>query len=77
MTKSIYKLWPFKEAQKLRKRYPADAGPPAAQVRFETGFGPSGLPHIGTFAEVARTSWVRQAFEFTTGWPHSAYRIQR
>ena len=33
------------------------------QVVFETGYGPSGLPHIGTFGEVARTSWVRQAFE--------------
>jgi lysyl-tRNA synthetase class 1 len=32
-------------------------------LRFETGFGPSGLPHIGTFAEVARTTWVRNAFE--------------
>ena len=37
-------------------------------VRFETGFGPSGLPHIGTFAEIARTTWVRQAFQFQTGW---------
>ena len=33
------------------------------RVLFETGYGPSGLPHIGTFGEVARTSWVRQAFE--------------
>ncbi len=69
MTKSTYKLWPFKEAQKLRKRFPADAPPPEVPIRFETGFGPSGMPHIGTFAEVARTTWVRHAFEFITGWP--------
>ena len=36
---------------------------------FETGYGPSGLPHIGTFGEVARTSWVRRAFERITGLP--------
>ena len=58
-----YKSWPFKEASKLQKRYKE---PPTDPVRFETGFGPSGLPHIGTFAEVARTTWVRQAFEFQT-----------
>lgn len=61
-----YKSWPFKEAQKLKKRYRQQ---PEIPVRFETGFGPSGLPHIGTFAEVARTTWVRKAFEFTTRWP--------
>ncbi len=55
----------FKEAYKLNQRYrEAPSGP----VRFETGFGPSGMPHIGTFAEIARTTWVRQAFEFITGW---------
>ncbi len=58
--------WPFKEAQKLQKRFPEQ---PSTPVRFETGFGPSGLPHIGTFAEVARTTWVRHAFEAITGWP--------
>ena len=36
---------------------------------FETGYGPSGLPHIGTFGEVARTTWVRQAFTEITGLP--------
>ena len=66
MTTVSYKSWPFKEAQKLRKRY---AKAPDIPVRFETGFGPSGLPHIGTFAEVARTTWVRHAFEEITGWP--------
>ena len=66
MSPANYKSWPFKEAFKLQKRY---AEPPAKPVKFETGFGPSGLPHIGTFAEVARTTWVRQAFEFQTHWP--------
>ncbi|MFQ5612275.1 MAG: lysine--tRNA ligase [Anaerolineae bacterium] len=61
-----YKSWPFKEAQTLRKRFAAQ---PATAVTFETGFGPSGLPHIGTFAEVARTTWVRHTFEFLAGWP--------
>ncbi|MBD3308898.1 lysine--tRNA ligase [candidate division KSB3 bacterium] len=66
MTTISYKSWPFKEAQKLQKRFKA---PPAQPVKFETGFGPSGLPHIGTFAEVARTTWVRHAFEQLTHWP--------
>ncbi|UCE52917.1 MAG: lysine--tRNA ligase [Desulfobacterales bacterium] len=66
MTTLKYKSWPFKEAQKLLKRFPE---PPNIPVRFETGFGPSGMPHIGTFAEVARTTWVRHAFEFLTQWP--------
>ena len=63
MSQANYKSWPFKEAFKLQKRY---AEPPAGPVRFETGFGPSGLPHIGTFAEIARTTWIRRAFEFLT-----------
>ena len=66
MTTPKYKSWPFKEAQKLRKRFSES---PIAPVRFETGFGPSGLPHIGTFVEIARTTWVRNAFEFLTQWP--------
>ena len=66
MTTNAYASWPFKEAQKLQKRFKT---PPAGPVKFETGFGPSGLPHIGTFAEVARTTWVRQAFETLTNWP--------
>lgn len=56
--------WPFEEARKLvarLKRRPKD-GP----VLFETGYGPSGLPHIGTFGEVARTNMVRQAFRVLT-----------
>ena len=66
MTTPAYKSWPFKEAQKLHNRFKA---PPVAPVSFETGFGPSGLPHIGTFAEIARTTWVRHAFEHLTSWP--------
>ncbi|PHK95886.1 lysine--tRNA ligase [Pseudoroseomonas rhizosphaerae] len=58
------KAWPFEEAAKVADRIAA-AGKPAAL--FETGYGPSGLPHIGTFGEVARTTWVRQAFERMTG----------
>jgi lysyl-tRNA synthetase, class I len=56
------KAWPFEEARRLLKR--CETAPPASgQVLFETGYGPSGLPHIGTFGEVARTTMVRRAFE--------------
>jgi lysyl-tRNA synthetase, class I len=66
------KAWPFEEARKLLKRYPE--GKPAknghaAPVLFETGYGPSGLPHIGTFNEVLRTTMVRHAYETLTGAP--------
>jgi lysyl-tRNA synthetase class 1 len=54
--------WPFQEARNLLKRY-ENSAPEKGYVLFETGYGPSGLPHIGTFGEVARTSWVRFAFE--------------
>ena len=59
------KAWPFEEARKLLARIEArrHAGQEVRGVLFETGYGPSGLPHIGTFGEVARTSWVRKAFE--------------
>jgi len=59
------KAWPFEEARKLLARIEArhKAGQEVKTVLFETGYGPSGLPHIGTFGEVARTSWVRKAFE--------------
>ena len=56
------KAWPFEEARKLVKRY-AKSSPEKGYVLFETGYGPSGLPHIGTFGEVARTTMVRRAFE--------------
>ncbi len=60
------KSWPFEEAQKVARRVEA-AGRTSAL--FETGYGPSGLPHIGTFGEVARTTWVRHAFTELTGLP--------
>ncbi|MBV9572391.1 MAG: lysine--tRNA ligase [Alphaproteobacteria bacterium] len=56
--------WPFEEARKVLARLDrfAAAGKAKDCVLFETGYGPSGLPHIGTFGEVARTTWVRRAF---------------
>lgn len=55
------RAWPFAEARNLLRRF--EQGPPEkGYVLFETGYGPSGLPHIGTFAEVFRTTLVRQAF---------------
>jgi lysyl-tRNA synthetase class 1 len=56
------RAWPFEEARKLVERYKAGA-PKKGYVLFETGYGPSGLPHIGTFGEVVRTTMVRQAFQ--------------
>jgi len=58
------KAWPFEEARKIVKRYEGRDFPET--VLFETGYGPSGLPHIGTFGEVARTSMVRHAFRILT-----------
>src|SRR5579871_112393 len=55
--------WPFEEARKIVARL---NGKPKAEVIFETGYGPSGLPHIGTFGEVARTTMVRHAFRVLT-----------
>ena len=55
------KAWPYEEARKLLKRL-GDRVPDKGHVLFETGYGPSGLPHIGTFNEVLRTTMVRNAF---------------
>ncbi|ODT45417.1 MAG: lysine--tRNA ligase [Methylobacterium sp. SCN 67-24] len=55
--------WPFEEAKKLVARLQKSG---KKEVLFETGYGPSGLPHIGTFGEVARTSMVRHAFRVLT-----------
>jgi lysyl-tRNA synthetase class 1 len=55
------RAWPFEEAKKLAKRY-EKRPPEKGYVLFETGYGPSGLPHIGTFGEVARTTMIRHAF---------------
>ncbi|RCL00759.1 MAG: class I [Candidatus Tokpelaia sp. JSC189] len=58
------KSWPFEEARKIIKRYERSCY--SEVVLFETGYGPSGLPHIGTFGEVARTTMVRHAFHILT-----------
>ena len=62
------KAWPFEEARKLLKRYP-NGKPGGAPIIFETGYGPSGLPHIGTFNEVLRTTMVRNAFHAISDQP--------
>ncbi|MCV6587080.1 MAG: lysine--tRNA ligase [Marinibacterium sp.] len=62
------KAWPFEEARRVLKRY-EKAPPEKGYVLFETGYGPSGLPHIGTFGEVARTTMVRRAFEMISDIP--------
>src|SRR4030081_2860946 len=59
------RAWPFEEARKLLARTGGKA-PAKGYVLLETGYGPSGLPHIGTFGEVARTTMVRHAFRTLT-----------
>ncbi|MDQ3140068.1 MAG: lysine--tRNA ligase [Pseudomonadota bacterium] len=63
----VHKAWPYEEARKLLKRYPD--GPGDKGIVFETGYGPSGLPHLGTFQEVARTLMVRHALAEMVDWP--------
>jgi lysyl-tRNA synthetase class 1 len=58
--------WPFREAERVAARLRRTG---KTSALFETGYGPSGLPHIGTFGEVARTTWVRNAFTTLTGMP--------
>ncbi|MBO0764233.1 MAG: lysine--tRNA ligase [Hyphomicrobiaceae bacterium] len=60
------RAWPFEEARKVVDRLKKAKGGAEKTVIFETGYGPSGLPHIGTFGEVARTAMVRHAFEVLT-----------
>lgn len=55
------KAWPFEEARRILEKVGGKT-PAKGYVLFETGYGPSGLPHIGTFGEVVRTSFVRHAF---------------
>lgn len=62
------KAWPFEEARRVLKRY-ENGAPEKGHVLFQTGYGPSGLPHIGTFGEVARTTMVRRAFEILSDIP--------
>ena len=66
MTTDLPKAWPFEEAARLASHMASREDRPAL---FETGYGPSGLPHIGTFGEVARTQWVRLAYGALTGKP--------
>ncbi|MCZ6604695.1 MAG: lysine--tRNA ligase, partial [Alphaproteobacteria bacterium] len=68
------KAWPFREAGRVAARLTPKGGdgpvaPDKGYVLFETGYGPSGLPHIGTFAEVVRTTMVRRAFEAVSDVP--------
>ncbi|QDC08462.1 lysine--tRNA ligase [Oceanicola sp. D3] len=62
------KAWPFEEARAVLKRI-EKTPPKKDHVLFETGYGPSGLPHIGTFGEVLRTTMIRRAFEVISDMP--------
>jgi lysyl-tRNA synthetase class 1 len=62
------KAWPFEEARRVLNRY-KNREPEKGYVLFQTGYGPSGLPHIGTFGEVCRTTMVRRAFELISDIP--------
>lgn len=64
----VAKAWPFEEARKVLARI-GNKTPEKGYVLFETGYGPSGLPHIGTFGEVLRTTMVRRAFEMMSDIP--------
>ncbi len=66
--------WPFEEARKILGRTGGKA-PSKGYVLFETGYGPSGLPHIGTFGEVVRTTMVRHAFESLSDIPTKLYTV--
>lgn len=65
--------WPFEEARSILEKLEREEATASKRkhdyVLLETGFGPSGLPHIGTFSEVARTNWVRHAFEHLSELP--------
>src|ERR1700741_1399488 len=68
----VSKAWPFEEARKVLRHYavgPSPKAPEKGYVLFETGYGPSGLPHIGPFNEVLRTTMVRRAFEAMSDLP--------
>jgi lysyl-tRNA synthetase, archaeal and spirochete len=67
-TAKAAKSWPFVEARAIVDRL-AGKAPKKGYVLFETGYGPSGLPHIGTFGEVVRTTMVRRAFELLSDVP--------
>jgi len=69
------RAWPFEEARRIVKRLETLKSASDKTVIFETGYGPSGLPHIGTFGEVARTAMVRHAFEILTEGKHKTRLI--
>ena len=62
------RAWPFEEAKKILARLDGKL-PEKGYVLFQTGYGPSGLPHIGTFGEVARTTMVMHAFHALSDMP--------
>lgn len=66
--------WPYEEARKILQRIEGKT-PSKGYVLFETGYGPSGLPHIGTFGEVVRTTMVRQAFSLLSDIPTKLYAV--
>ncbi|MEE8333485.1 MAG: lysine--tRNA ligase [Alphaproteobacteria bacterium] len=66
------RAWPFEEARKVLSRVGGTA-PDKGYVLFETGYGPSGLPHVGTFGEVVRTTMVRHAFQQLSDVPTKLY----
>jgi lysyl-tRNA synthetase class 1 len=75
ITPSEAKSWPFQEARKLLDHITRKGKKPGDTVTFETGYGPSGAPHIGTFAEVVRTLWVMKAFDAITASVYNARLI--
>ncbi|CAO5683304.1 MAG: Lysine--tRNA ligase [Holosporales bacterium] len=68
MSYELIKAWPFEEARRIVERI-GNKTPEKGYILLETGYGPSGLPHIGTFGEVARTSMVRHALSKITDIP--------
>ncbi|SVD06433.1 uncharacterized protein METZ01_LOCUS359287, partial [marine metagenome] len=71
MDKSLFEkttAWPFVEARKLLKERKSIFDK-KGKITLQTGYGPSGLPHIGTFAEVARTSMIVNALNNLTDLP--------
>ena len=62
------RTWPYEEARKIIKRV-ENSNQPIKEIVLETGYGPSGLPHIGTFGEVFRTTMVRNALKSLTNLP--------
>ena len=71
-TGMVSKAWPFEEARRILKRY-EKSPPEKGYVLFETGYGPSGLPHIGTFGEVARTTMIMSCLLYTSPSPRDRF----